>query len=419
MQLAENAGTDSSCNLPRMPEQIEVATCCRECWKHVLVLSFDKKPVIIVYGVRIQYLYSSIRLCLVSRLANASSFYHLYHIFTSPFSSFIKLFVCFHIIEDPLFTCTNMNTPSKNNDHFEAASALLKLNDLPTFVRALNATPAFAVAALPIPEHHSQSTSPVPTPEEPSASPMLFPMPSNGRSSRALFAENLFAILEAPEYSEIITWLPDGNVFVVINRVRFASEVLPKAFNPPMSHIDSFYRRLLRWNFHLVTKGPYRGACYHKFFRKGQKELCKFVSLNIDQNRLVSSTAKASENDERSRLKVVPERIQVTCTKTPVHQGHQCQIEYSQTCIKHQGSIIYGTSPQQVDDKQRIINEAMMVLRWKHPTGIAEKKALIENSQKIGLIRAFYLQHVRALAYQHRGHRITKKILTVSRGYAI
>lgn len=103
-----------------------------------------------------------------------------------------------------------MNTPSKNNDHFEAASALLKLNDLPTFVRA-----SFAVAALPIPEHHSQSTSLVPTPEEPSASLISFPMPSNtrARSPRALFAENLFAILEAPEYSEIITWLPEWQCF--------------------------------------------------------------------------------------------------------------------------------------------------------------------------------------------------------------
>jgi hypothetical protein len=234
-----------------------------------------------------------------------------------------------------------MNTPSKNNDHFEAASALLKLNDLPTFVRA-----SFAVAALPIPEHHSQSTSLVPTPEEPSASLISFPMPSNtrARSPRALFAENLFAILEAPEYSEIITWLPDGNVFVVINRVRFVSEVLPKAFNSPISHIDSFYRRLLRLNFHRVTKGPYRGACYHKFFRKGQKELCKFVSLNIDQKRLVSSTAKASQNDERSRLEVVPERIQVTCTKTPVRQGHQYQIDISETCINHLGSYIWCQS---------------------------------------------------------------------------
>jgi len=273
-----------------------------------------------------------------------------------------------------------MNAPPKNNDHFEAASALLKLNNVPTFVTA---TPFSAVAV--------QSTSRVPIPE-PSASPIALPMASNARSPRARFAENLFAILEAPEYSDIITWLPDGKAFVVINTVRFASEILPKAFSP-MSQIDSFNRRLLRWNFHRVPKGPYRGAYCHKFFRKGQKELCKFVSLDIDQNRLVSLTAKASENGERGRREVDPERIQVTHTKTPglaaqLHQGHQCQIEDSETCIKHQGSV-NGASPQRADDTQRIISEAMMVLKWKHPT--TEKKALIANNQKIVLFRAFSL----------------------------
>jgi hypothetical protein len=46
--------------------------------------------------------------------------------------------------------------------------------------------------------------------------------------------------------SEIITWLPHGNGFIILDKKRFTKELMPKFFGKK-SKFTSFTRKLNRW----------------------------------------------------------------------------------------------------------------------------------------------------------------------------
>lgn len=94
------------------------------------------------------------------------------------------------------------------------------------------------------------------------------------------FPEKLFEILENPDHSEILKWLPGGKAFIIMDKKRFASDLLPHYFK--QTQFTSFTRKLSRWKFVRVPRGPFMGAYYHKLFRKDHKALCKLMSCNND-----------------------------------------------------------------------------------------------------------------------------------------
>jgi HSF-type DNA-binding len=53
-------------------------------------------------------------------------------------------------------------------------------------------------------------------------------------------------VLDNPRFSESISWLPHGKGFVVTDKKRFASEVLPLYFGV-QTKFTSFTRKLNRW----------------------------------------------------------------------------------------------------------------------------------------------------------------------------
>eukprot|EP00957_Ditylum_brightwellii_P012030 908669-Ditylum_brightwellii.AAC.1 len=69
-------------------------------------------------------------------------------------------------------------------------------------------------------------------------------------------------ILSNEENSDIITWLDHGKGFVIIQKKRFVLEVMPKFFK--QSKYTSFTRKLNRWGFTRVSRGPEMGAYYHR-----------------------------------------------------------------------------------------------------------------------------------------------------------
>jgi hypothetical protein len=79
-------------------------------------------------------------------------------------------------------------------------------------------------------------------------------------------------ILSNPEYSDIISWLPHGRGFLIYQKKRFESEIMPKHFKK--SKFTSFTRKLNRWNFTRITRGPETGAYYHDYFQRDNHRLC-------------------------------------------------------------------------------------------------------------------------------------------------
>jgi hypothetical protein len=70
--------------------------------------------------------------------------------------------------------------------------------------------------------------------------------------------------------------LPHGKAFIIYQKKKFANEILTKYFKE--SKYTSFTRKLNRWGFVRVTKGPEIGAYYHKCFQRGNYLLCMQMS---------------------------------------------------------------------------------------------------------------------------------------------
>lgn len=88
------------------------------------------------------------------------------------------------------------------------------------------------------------------------------------------FQRKLFDLLENEEHSSIISWLPEGNAFVIRNKTLLETSILPKYFYR-QSKYRSFIRRLQRWGFKRILRSTGFVAYSHKLFLKGRLDLCK------------------------------------------------------------------------------------------------------------------------------------------------
>jgi len=92
------------------------------------------------------------------------------------------------------------------------------------------------------------------------------------------FPMQLFDILEKPEHHDVVRWLPGGKAFIIMDKKRFADEILSVYFKK--TQFASFARKLTRWKFIRVPKGPYAGAYYHKLYRRDLKPLCDLMTCD-------------------------------------------------------------------------------------------------------------------------------------------
>mmetsp|Transcript_6983 Transcript_6983/g.10175 ORF Transcript_6983/g.10175 Transcript_6983/m.10175 type:complete len:343 (-) Transcript_6983:357-1385(-) len=90
------------------------------------------------------------------------------------------------------------------------------------------------------------------------------------------FPQKLMEILNRTENNDIIAWLAHGKGFVIYKKKKFAADLLPKFFK--QAKFTSFTRKLNRWGFTRVTRGPETGAYYHKFFVRDEPRLCMQMS---------------------------------------------------------------------------------------------------------------------------------------------
>uniref|UniRef100_A0A7S1D3P4 HSF-type DNA-binding domain-containing protein n=1 Tax=Cyclophora tenuis TaxID=216820 RepID=A0A7S1D3P4_CYCTE len=101
---------------------------------------------------------------------------------------------------------------------------------------------------------------------------------------------------------DAIAWLPHGRAFIIVNRQKFANTVLPKYFRK--TKYTSFTRKLNRWNFTRVTRGPELGAYYHEFFQRGKEALCTQMYCKNERAKFaVSSKDSNNNNNNKSNRK--------------------------------------------------------------------------------------------------------------------
>lgn len=138
----------------------------------------------------------------------------------------------------------------------------------------------------------------------------VFPDDDEGDENAKIFPQRLMEILSNPNNQDAISWLPHGKAFLIVNRQRFADRVLPHYFRK--TKYTSFTRKLNRWNFTRVTRGPELGAYYHEFFQRGNEALCTQMYCKNDRAKfaVAGKERKKAEESAVNKQEDSPQLVQ-------------------------------------------------------------------------------------------------------------
>jgi len=89
------------------------------------------------------------------------------------------------------------------------------------------------------------------------------------------FPAKLMEVLDRPDMDTIITWMPHGRAFIVLQPQQLRDNVLPRFFK--QTKFMSFTRQLNLWGFKRITKGDDSGAYYHELFLRTRPRLAMLM----------------------------------------------------------------------------------------------------------------------------------------------
>lgn len=124
-------------------------------------------------------------------------------------------------------------------------------------------------------------------------SPMRFPYKLE-ISEMSSFPLKLMEALSNEDHKEIISWLAHGRGFMIFQTKEFVEKVMPKYFK--QTKFPSFTRKLSRWGFTRVQRGPEVGVYYHDLFLRDNPSLClKMRSLRGKERKLKKITSDSQD----------------------------------------------------------------------------------------------------------------------------
>jgi len=99
-----------------------------------------------------------------------------------------------------------------------------------------------------------------------------------GPVRRATFPEKLMEVLNSSEAKNAISWLPNGNSFVILSPNLLTNNILPKHFKE--AKFESFTRKLNRWGFKRISADNFPNdlAYFHHLFQRDFPQLCHGMS---------------------------------------------------------------------------------------------------------------------------------------------
>lgn len=100
------------------------------------------------------------------------------------------------------------------------------------------------------------------------------------------FPLKLFDLISSEAHHEIISWHPGGKAFAIRDKKRLAEEILPHYFKS--TQFTSFTRKLSRWGFVRIPRGPFLGSYCHEYFQRGNRNLCRQMTCSNDVHRPLS-----------------------------------------------------------------------------------------------------------------------------------
>ncbi|CAJ1968854.1 unnamed protein product [Cylindrotheca closterium] len=104
------------------------------------------------------------------------------------------------------------------------------------------------------------------------------------------FPVKLYALLSQPRLSHIITWLPHGRSWRVLDTRAFETSVLPVFFESDNYH--SFNRVINAWSFRRRSTGPDKGSYFHELFLRGKPHLHQYIRRIPRSHKKLAMTKK-------------------------------------------------------------------------------------------------------------------------------
>lgn len=118
------------------------------------------------------------------------------------------------------------------------------------------------------------------------------------------FPSKLYRILSNPGLKTIITWLPHGRGWRIVNQEALEAKVLPRYFDN--GKYSTFRRQINGWGFRRIRHRCY----YHEMFLRGMPHLCQYMK-RMKKEELAKRGSKRNLVDpnfvKQCRLNPMPE----------------------------------------------------------------------------------------------------------------
>ena len=269
-------------------------------------------------------------------------------------------------------------------------------------------------------------------------------MASGSDSSTAgkeIFPMKLHALLADPAVQDVVSWLPEGKSFVVLRSDVFAYRVLPRYFAPEGSNslnarpaaakdgaikkaqgvhkYPSFTRKLNRWGFRQISRGPDAGAFCHDLFQRDTPELCRGMvcqksrkfkhaimerqSVNSDVSDLISLSSVSTKSTSASGEKVNNCSAAVTVSTAGVSTSSRYLPFKKRRTFENMCGVMDGDIPSMVSHRNSsfrrnptFLTEEVSEKVAKRDSGSAERNTnggiMREAAAKEALARHFHEQ---------------------------
>lgn len=105
---------------------------------------------------------------------------------------------------------------------------------------------------------------------------------------------------DAGRGKEAIHWCPNGTAFTIRHPENLTKFVLPKFFKT--CKFESFKRKLYRYGFRQVSKGPDKNAYFQENFVRGLPELCNKLKIMYSDKEQTQHMTKLMENHRKKHI---------------------------------------------------------------------------------------------------------------------
>lgn len=216
----------------------------------------------------------------------------------------------------------------------------------------------------------------------------------------ATFPHKLYHILRNEEYKEIISWLPHGRSWKIINRIAFVNRILPLYFRH--QQFPSFKRQLSGWEFQRGIKECAFNEYHHPLFVRDRPELLLKMKRRKQKRTSKATRLDTTTNDRINHNgQVVINLNSAARNDLALASNNQTRVALSDngTLTMNQPSLSTSATAQITSALVKALQGMDSTVRSSFVQNLTFVTSNIDPNRSIGSLSEFASQ------YQHFNHR--------------